>query len=232
MPKSLLKSFLLLILLAPLLIFSLRANAQLPRVQNDPSVILTWQALNFVPSDYQGKTLPTAGTPFTAAVELVDNGKFASLEGSNVQWYVNGDLKQSGKNLKLFRYNPPLANVAESYALKVKISNYKNGGHESTVVVPLVHPELVIDAPYPNQEVEAISSVWRALVYFFDVLSPDALSFSWSANGETVDQPTVKNRIILDLTQAAHGAPLHLEATARFEPKLEAAGASITMKIK
>ena len=209
------------------------SNSQITNPQNDPNIVLTWQASSFVPPDYQGQALPTASTPFVAALELIDEGKFANLGQSDIQWYVNGNLKQSGKNLKSFRYGPPVTNSAvDGYALKVKISNYKNSSRESTVVIPIVHPDLVIDVPYPNKEVVATSSIWTAFPYFFDVLTPSDLSFSWTANGETVDQPTVKDRIILDLSSATKNDQLNIAVSARFEEKLELATAFTNITVK
>src|SRR5207249_1734890 len=64
-----------------------------------------------------------------------------------------------------------------------------------TVYVPVVSPEVVIQSPYPTNQVASSFTLWGK-PYFFNVGSINDLDFLWDINGElpqNISSPEVLN---------------------------------------
>lgn len=159
--------------------------------QQAPELMVTWKADNYVPSDYQGKALPSSGTGIEMAVELIDGGKLADLSRYEIRWSVNKKLKQSGVGLKNFSFITDRFQGAPSVA--VTVVNYRGGDLQKNITIPLVSPEAAIDGR---------QGVFEALPYFFNVRRIAELDFQWSANDQETSGAIVESPNILNLSTA------------------------------
>lgn len=160
----------------------LQAHAQ---TAAEPQLFITWQAASFVPADYEGKVLPTNRTKISAAVELIDRGRVIDLRNQVIYWYVNDQLFDNKVGRQTLEFLAP-AIGQNSIDLRVELPNIP--GSEpvlKTIEIPVVSPQAVIQAPYPENKFYSSPIELKALPYFFNVVSADRLSYAWNINGET-----------------------------------------------
>ena len=159
-------------------VFSLQANAATPQF------LITWKTTgSYVPSGYQGKALPTYGSSITASLVIISNGQLASLQGQTIYWYLNDTLLGGGLGAQSITF-PPFGQAPNLMTLKVELPNYNGSFLIHTVSIPMVQPQAVIYAPYPNGQFSTNPVVVTALPYFFDTASPNNLAYSWSVNSQ------------------------------------------------
>jgi len=162
--------------------------------------IITWQANNFFPSDYQGKALPSTGTRVSLSVMVIKSGKILNLSGAKIFWYVDEKLiNREGE--------PTITFVAtkrggDSHFVRMVIES-KDGKFENSTRIPMVKPSLAIGIPYAGNVVPRNSELrLKALPFFFNVSSLEALKFSWNVGGEKISGVS-ENELVLKI-----GTPL------------------------
>ena len=148
-----------------------------------PELLITWRAKSYVPPDYSGKILPTANSEMTASLEVINQGRVVDISGQTIYWYVNGNLISNGKGVQTVTFHTPnsLPNVA---TIKAELPFYSGGDLLSEVSIPVVPPEAVIEAAYPNSSFYGGTAEAKAFPYFFNVSTANDLIFSWSVNGQ------------------------------------------------
>jgi hypothetical protein len=157
-------------------------NAQ---TTTDPQFLFTWHASNsYVPSFYQGKTLPNIGSQVTASLDLVSQGKIVNIKNQTVYWYLNGNFIGGGVGAQEITFSPGVG-APNSFALEVKLPSYNGNLLIHTVNIPVVQPQAVIVAPYPNNQFSANPVTFQAEGYFFNASSLSSLGFAWSADGQS-----------------------------------------------
>jgi len=201
--------------------------------QTAPELFITWQAKNFTPAGYLGKTLPIRKTVIDAALELIDGGRLIDLRNKEIRWFVNGGFHKSGLGLKTTSFTVSELS-GDDQALTAQIINYRGKDRRKTVVVPLAKPELIIDTPSQNKFVAAGLNNFRALPYFFNIRQLRQLSFVWKVNEQSTSG-NVQDPDLLEL-EIAGGEPgteisLTVHATNKLDP-LEAARELINLEIK
>ncbi len=177
------------IALAALAVMALAPNSR-AQTASGPKVLLTWRAQVYVPADYKGRVLPTGGSNIYASVEVIDNGRLVNLSGQEIFWYMNDEFIEGGGNRQTVLFTLP-DRTGTNVDLRVQIPNYK-GGVLKTVTIPVVVPQVVVEAPFPGNLVNTTAFDLQALPYFFNVQNLSALLFSWKVNGEspsTNDKP-------------------------------------------
>lgn len=231
------KTKILYVLLIPLVFVSMgflnRVGAQV-----EPEFMVTWKANNYVPSDYQGRVLSVDKTTIDIGFEIIDGGKIADLSKTEIFWHINNEFQKSGLGIKNSSF------VADrsrgNQLIEIIIPNYQPKGKEAvklekSLTIPLLKPEVVIDSPYPNNEIESGSNNFRALLFFFNITNPPSdASFSWSANGTKVEG-VVENPdlLTLDTTKLPVGSNFNLTlAVSNVFNELEFAKQLINLKIK
>ena len=163
----------------------LQANAQTAQ-SSSPRFLITWRALNsFAPSLYDGKILPGARSRITASLELISNGKLINLKSQTIYWYLNDNLLGGGTGAQRMTFSP-YSGTAGTLVLRVELPDYGGKLLMHEVAIPVVRPEAVIYAPYPNDQFSGSQATVKALPYFFNV-SSSALTFEWSVNGVPVE---------------------------------------------
>lgn len=174
--------------LSAFLIFSLvffffcgRVNAQVTQ----PQFLITWKTTgSYVPSFYEGKSLPTYGSKITASLELVSNGRILNIGGQTIYWYLDDNLVGGGVGAQQITF-PPTGDAPSFLRLKVELPNYNGVYLVHSINIPMVKPLAVIYSPYPNGQFSQNPVTVTALPYFFNVINPSNLSYSWSVNGQT-----------------------------------------------
>lgn len=149
--------------------------------QTAPNVLITWKAFSYAPADFRGKIFPTTNSLIKASLEIINNGKVADLSGQKIYWYLNDEPIKIGRGLQSIEFN--LNTDPSVNELSVQIPSYPSGFFLRAVNIPVVAPEAVIEAPYPDWQVRDTNIKVKGLPYFFNIADPLELSFLWNANG-------------------------------------------------
>ncbi len=204
--------FTVTIIIAAFLFTIAGANAQTATA--GPQFLITWQATNsYAPAGYAGKILPNKESQIMASIEIIlPNGQPANLSGQTIYWYQNDNLLGGGIGIQRIQFRP-YGQAPNVISLRVDIPDYPGGdiGHE--INIPIVQPEAVIEAPFPNGNFSATQITVNALPYFFATTSTDPLSFSWTANGQAVtsaENPTSLQISLPQSTPAGYALPVTL----------------------
>jgi hypothetical protein len=206
--------------------------------QSSSQFFVSWQAQSYIPNWYQGKVLPTSGTPTEISFELIDKGKLADLSKTKVRWYVNDELvknEENGLGIKILKTNIP--NYAgQETEIRISVVDYLGGEALDRIIkIPVVGPEVTINAPYPDKKISAGSSIFQAIPFFFNIKNLNSLSVEWSAN-EQKPAGLSANPWLLNLNIGADtptGAEIKLSVLVRnFLKELEFATKSVNLTIK
>ncbi|MEK7192012.1 MAG: hypothetical protein AAB646_00660 [Patescibacteria group bacterium] len=180
-----------------------------------PEFMVTWKANSYAPAGYQGKILPIANTPIEVSFELIDGGKLADLSRNEIRWYLNGNFEKSGKGLKSLSFSADGLN-GNNQQVRITVMNYKGTELDEIVDIPMAVPEVVIDAPYPDNQVGIGENFLTALLYFFNLDNASQGAINWSANGADsqglANNPEILN---LDTKDLDSNTPINLQASAR-----------------
>lgn len=144
--------------------------------------ILTWQANNYFPANYQGRALATNKTTINASVELVADQKIQNISNATIAWYIDGDFFRKGIGLKEISF-PVRKTRGDSHTIRVSI---KTGETEvgASASIPIFDPEVVIENGGAGDLIKGGSQITlQAIPYFFNISSMSDLSFSWKVNG-------------------------------------------------
>jgi hypothetical protein len=166
-------------------------------------LLMAWHANTYVPAGFPGKPLPTAQSTVTVTIQAIRNGKLASLSGELIKWYVNDHLVSSGTGLQALRVGIP-ANPAGSVDVRVELPNATVEPTVKTITIPIVEPQAVIVAPYPNATVPANTTAsFRATPFYFNTATARNLLYSWVVNDQAAD--ATENPDQLDLSVGGSG---------------------------
>ena len=188
MLKKFLVSF--IIVLAGLSITSVRA-AQTPT----NGVAISWSTNTYTPASFPGKKLPTSHSPITAWVTVFQNGKAVDASNYHFSWYVGSTLIQSGQNLQKITFNAPKGTEL-ILNLQARVQDENGALSVANIQVPVINPRVAIEANYPGKIVSGNSATVTALPYFFNISTPDSLTYSWQVNGvssQSAENPTQAN---------------------------------------
>lgn len=153
---------------------------------SSPWFLITWKTTgSYIPSFYLGKALPTYGSNITASLELVTpQGKILDLSQQTIYWYEDDNLVGGGVGVQQATF-PPIGDAPNTVDLRVTIPNYNGSYLVHAINIPMVSPEAVLYAPYPNGQFSQNPISVMALPYFFNISSPSGLSYAWSVNGQS-----------------------------------------------
>jgi len=163
-------------ILAPII-----ANAQTPK----PELMVTWEAKNYAPPNYIGRTLPTMHTTVQMGLNLIDNNKIIDLSKSEIFWLLNGNHLEKGIGQTKFSFRVPRF---ENQKIDVTVSNYKNSNLSKLVIIPSIEPEVIIDVPTNNQILGKTTFRIGALPYFFNVRFLKDLTINWQVNDFSLER--------------------------------------------
>jgi hypothetical protein len=199
---------------------------------SSPTFLMTWSTTgSYIPSFYQGKALPTYGSKITASFELISpQGKILNLSGQTIYWYVNDALVGGGAGVQQVTF-PPIGDAPNSMNLRVTIPNYNGAFLIHAITIPMVLPEAVIYAPYPNGEFSQNPLTVQALPYFFNISNPSDLSYTWSVNNQTgsnTENPETADITLPQGTQSGTGVDVSLNIENSNDSTVGTAAANLT----
>jgi len=214
--------------------FSILSLFLIPRGTNaqtaGPHVVITWHAgQSYVPPGYVGKALPGGSSLISASLEILSGGKPADLSGLPIYWYLNDDLVANGIGKQSISFTS--LNPGQIMQLRVQIPNYPSGEIIKTILIPVVNPKAVIVAPYPLNSFPASPAHLTVLPYFFSILSPASLSFSWTVNGtpENIpENPSEADIAIPQGTPSGSVIPVSIDVTNPLDSTVASASLSLT----
>ncbi len=197
-----------------------------------PQFLVTWQSGGYVPSSYTGKTLPVPGATVRVSLELIDGGKLANLSQQEIRWYrgINLFYKGIGAVTSSFAVEPT---DIGGMNLRIVVVGFKGVDSEKTIFIPVVSPELVVDAPYVDHRIPPHAG-FTALPYFFSVSTISSLSFNWTANGiGTSGEAGTPSALQLDTSRGSSGTQILLTAhVANKLNPLESAGSIVPLTLR
>lgn len=164
-------------------------------------LLVTWQADTYVPDGYPGKVLPTSDSSILAGVDLIDGGRRVDLSTYKVFWYLDDKFYQGATGLTRISLAAPHFIGRSSINVRVTVTNY-GAGLGKTVIIPVVPPEVTIQASASNLSAGVAPFSLRAYPYFFNVKDPSMLNFSWKLNGAVVG---AQNPFVVTREMAADG---------------------------
>lgn len=206
--------------------------------QTTPQFMVSWQADSTAPSWYSGKIFPIKDTPVEISFELIDGGKPANLSKIAIRWYINDKLVKNESDGLGIKYLKFIANdyPGQDTEIRISIPSYKNFGPlDKIIAIPIVKPQAVIVASYPNREIIAGKSVFEAIPFFFSAKDSKQIFYRWLVDNREVSD-LGDNFNILDLnipSEAPKGTIINIKATIKNLFKdLEFASANLNVKVK
>lgn len=184
---------------AALLVFVLFSGPNRSNAQQKPQFLITWSAESYVPPLFAGKILPTANSPITVSFEIIDGGKPVNLSKQTIYWYVNNGLFGAATNKQKTTFLAPKT-APSIIKVRIEIPNYPSGLLVKTLEVPVVRPEAIIEAPYPEKKFAERKILSKGVPYFFGIQPKPEFDFSWRANGAEGNRAEPYNEFVVDLT--------------------------------
>ncbi len=157
--------------------------------QTAPQFLVSWKAVNFVPSDYSEKILPSNGSRIEISFDLIDKNKIVNLSGYEISWFVNNEVVAQKNGLKSINFT---ASGNNSQTVRIAISGYNDSELENSVTIPLTNPKIIIDARQPvkyalnRTELPLKNHIFEMRPFFFNVNSLSELELKWRLNGNLI----------------------------------------------
>jgi len=167
-----------LILSSLIIITLIGIGVNIVQAENESDIILTWEADNFYPSDYQGKPKATPNSTINVSVLVIKNNQVVNTSNKNFVWLLDGKYLDDGygKNKINFRVNK---NRGQNHSITVRI---KDGEEQLTkgINIPIKNPELIIDKKMPSNNISLGSQIkMKSTPYFFNIDSFNNIKFYW-----------------------------------------------------
>ena len=184
-----------------LLVIGHRSFVSDARAQTAPQLILTWQAMNFYPSDYEGKAYAAPQSPIVLSAMIVENNKIRSARGVQFTWHLDGKFFERGVGLQEVLFtNKKLR--GDEYFVRV-VADLDGRSMEAAITLPILSQRVVIEAPTANGVVSRGDSIiLSAIPYFFNVGSFNDLAFFWQIDGQTQENERT-NELLLEVSDSA-----------------------------
>ena len=157
--------------------------------QTAPQFLVSWKAVNFIPSDYAEKILPSSGSRIEVGFDLIDKNKTVNLSAYEISWFVNNEVVSQKNGLKSISFT---ASGNNSQTVRIAISGYNDSELENTVTIPLTNPKIIIDARQPvkyalnRTELPLNNYIFEIRPFFFNVNSLPELELKWRLNGNLI----------------------------------------------
>lgn len=170
--------------------------------------LVSWRAINYVPSDYQGRIIPSKNSIIEISFDLLDKGKFVDISKQQINWNIDRNSFKSGVGLKSI---VTTFDKAATKLIEIEIPDYNDRTYTGAYLnkfinIPAVSPEIVINAPYPNKTIGIRQNSFQAIPYFFGISNLGQLKFEWSVDEQKVNTDLAYPSILaIDLT--SQGSP-------------------------
>jgi hypothetical protein len=204
----------------------------------DYNFLISWKANNYVPSDYQGRIMPSKNSEVEVSFDLLDKGTIIDISKQQINWNLNHRSLRSGIGLQSIKIT---FNSNSEQLLEIELPDYKDAKYKMAyldyfIKIPGRAPEVVINAPYPNNIIKIGQNPFQALPYFFNITNLGQLKFEWSVDGQKQTNSQYPHILGLDLSslsQPQEGSNTSIEVfTQNLSNQLEFATQNINLDIK
>lgn len=210
------------------------AIAFISSAQTAPEFIVSWKAVNYVPSDFQGKIFPTKGSSIIVGFDLLDRNQFANLSRAEIQWNVDGAVVQTGIGTQQIQFQSN--NNDNQHIVRIAVRNYGATELNYTSTIPIKKPFVVIDAPVPNRRLGLGSTLFQILPYFFNTNNMQNLQFHWFRDGKIITGNTsTPYALTLEISSEGNPVDSNISLSASVQNLLnpiEAANQLLNLKIR
>lgn len=155
--------------------------------QAEPTFLVTWKTATYTPPYFTGKVLAGAGSPLMIAFEIIENGKLVDLSRQTIYWYLDNNFVKGGQGVQNISFIADKNAAGGSHAIRIQLPDFRGDLLIKTIEVPVVQPEVVIEAPFPEKKISTSKVKLFGRPYFFNVKTPSKLNFSWKAAGEPAE---------------------------------------------
>lgn len=145
--------------------------------------MITWSSPTIVPPWYQGRALPNSKTPIEAKIILTAASRIIDTSTYTMRWFKNGILIANGRNLSRIVVLP---DQSPSTIIRLRVTVSDETGttiSESTTLIELTQPRVVIDAPAPMKRVTNVPTTLTALPFYFSLKNQSTLLTQWFVDG-------------------------------------------------
>ncbi len=168
--------------------------------QTSSQIIITWQANNFYPANYEGRALVTPNSPVVLASELLRNNKLVDTTQATFSWILDGKLLGSGRGLKEISFVSK-KQAGDNHLVRVSIKIGEET-FENSARIEVSEPVVVIEIKSPSREIRAGEEVkLQTIPYFFNVSSVRDLKFFWRV-GNAKEESEGENRLTLSISRS------------------------------
>lgn len=154
-----------------------------------PTLILSWQAHSYIPSDYPAKALPPRDSTVDVYLTFVDGGTIIPLTKQMVSWQINGEFFVSGVNLNHISF-PLNRFTTRTYEIKATIKDYNYQNIEKTVLINRVNPLVSVQASPFLKNTSGTQLHFTARPFFMFSTNPNDYVFIWNINNVLYDART------------------------------------------
>ncbi len=178
-------------------------------------VIITWQADNYFPADFEGRSLPAPYTPVVASVELLQNATLTDLSQATISWYVDDKFQNSGVGLKTFSFYAQQEDFGYA-SLRVRVQTQDGASFQNSIQIPVTHPQLILQYPSPLNTVPANSNaIITAVPFSFNISSLSDLTYYWTVNGVRATSTGSSVTLNVGTPQTAYDTLLQISVSAQ-----------------
>ena len=163
----------------------------------DPFLYLTWKAKSYAPDNFLGKILPGANSPILVSLEAFENDKVSDITGSQIKWYIDGELFSTIVGQKSFTIRTDKKPTSGVMSIRAEVVNKWKTIKMKTVDIPISPPLTILKSNYLSKTFSDNKISVSATPYFFGVTSLSDLVFYWKVNGVPVD--SAENPQVVDI---------------------------------
>lgn len=148
--------------------------------------LLTWQAQNFFPADFQGKPLPTENTRVLVSLVALRSGSFVNLSKVPIRWFIDSVSVSRGVGLTDISFVVK-KQQGDFHYVRASIEWPGAAVQDITVSIPITERSVVLGGvPTGTLLSPGTDVTLEAFPYFFNISSIDELNFFWTVNGKRV----------------------------------------------
>ena len=163
----------------------------------DPQFLVTWKAQTKVPVWYEGKALAVQNSSVLVSLAMVEqSGKLLNLSGSEIRWYLKGELVQKGTGLtSISVLNKDFSGNYIDLKVSVEYADQQSGRRfiDAYYTIPIVSPKAVVE--YKNLQPSYVAGsdlLVKGYPFFF---TNSYLKSEWDLGGSQKVQDSYELRI-------------------------------------
>lgn len=173
--------------------------------------------------------MPKEGSEIGASLEIFVGGKIADLSKQTIYWYLDNNFIKGGRGVQniFFTASKP---AGGDHNLRIQLPDFKGNLLIKTLDVPIVRPEVVIEAPFPDKKISGSKINLLGRPYFFNAQNRSLLDFNWTVNGQAPDKSDNPQNLEINLENSNGGGIINVSLSIQNrERTLESAFKTISL---